>query len=66
MNRKLKGRIVEVFGSQSDFAMNIGENESAVSRVIRGRRELNRESQVIWATALECKPEEIFPEELKH
>jgi hypothetical protein len=45
MNRRLKGKIVEKFGTQWDLAMAIGTHEALVSRVIRGRRTLARWSR---------------------
>lgn len=60
MNKKLKGKIVEVFGSQADFAMKIGEDETYVSRVIHGRRELDQKKQARWAKALRTTKEDLF------
>lgn len=61
MNRKLRAKIIELFGTQSDFALVIREHESLVSRIIRGRRLPNREQIEKWAAALNCKPDQIFP-----
>jgi DNA-binding transcriptional regulator YdaS (Cro superfamily) len=60
MNRKLKARIIEVYGSQADFSEEIGVNETVVSRVIRGRSKLEPEKQVVWAKALKCSRKDIF------
>jgi len=60
MNLKLRLKIIEKFQTQSDFAAKIGINESVISRVVRGRRELSAEAKGEWAKALKCKPEEIF------
>ena len=60
MNKKLKVRIIEVFGTQADFAQTLGMDESYVSRVIRGRRELDSANQNRWAKLLKCKSEKIF------
>jgi len=60
MNKSLKLKIIEKFDTQADFAQVVNEDESIISRVIRGRRELNPEKQRAWARALKCKPEEIF------
>jgi transcriptional regulator with XRE-family HTH domain len=62
MNIKLKIKIIEQFKTQADFAAEIGENESIVSRTIRGRRKLSAERQRAWADALHCDLEEIFGE----
>ena len=60
MNRKLKGKIVEVFGSQSNFAIKIGEDETYVSRVINGRRALDEKKQRRWAKALKVNAQDFF------
>lgn len=60
MNRKLKAKIVEKFGTQADFSQEIKIDETLVSKVVRGRRQLSDESKKIWAKVLDCKPEELF------
>jgi hypothetical protein len=60
VNRKLKSKIVEQFGTQADFAVSIEEDESLVSRIIRGRRHLDSDSQKAWARLLNCDVAEIF------
>ena len=60
MNRKLKARIIEKFGSQSDFSEAIKMQESTISRVVRGRRELNEEDQKIWAEVLDTELKDLF------
>ncbi len=62
MNIPLKIKIIEVFGSQSDFALKQRVNESLVSRVVRGRRSIPDEAKKEWAKTLKCKPEEVFQE----
>ena len=61
MNKALKSMIVLKFGTQDDFAERIGVNRSIVSNVIRGRRKLPDEKKIVWATALGCSVNEIFP-----
>ena len=63
MNKKLKFKIIEVFGSQAEFSMRVTEDESVISRVILGRRGLNMERQKEWAKILGCEPDDIFPSE---
>ncbi len=60
MNKVLKGKIIEMYGTQADFAFAIGEDETVISRVIRGRRVLDSEKKAKWATILKCKPGAIF------
>lgn len=63
MNKTLKLKIIEIFDTQADFAQALGMDESYVSRVIRGRRELDLPSQNRWAELLKCKSENIFGNE---
>lgn len=60
MNKRLKSRIFEVFGTQSDFAKFLGVHESRISQIIRGRRSLSVEDQKKWAAVLNCSVELIF------
>jgi transcriptional regulator with XRE-family HTH domain len=59
MNKKLKAMIVKRFGSQAEFSMAIKEDESTISRVIRGRRQLSYGQMKEWATVLGCDPDDI-------
>lgn len=66
MNKILKGKIVEKYGSQFEFALAIGEHEAIVSRVVRGHHDLTVEEQIRWAEFLECEdPEKLFQQENK-
>ena len=56
MNKKLKAKIIEQFGSQADFAQEIQVDESIISRIVRGRRVLSPEDQAMWCRILECDP----------
>ena len=60
MNWKLKQKIIEEFGSQIAFAYEIGEQDIAVSKVVRGWRNISPEKQKKWAKALDCKPGDVF------
>jgi plasmid maintenance system antidote protein VapI len=60
MNRKLKAKIVEMFGTQADFADVIDVDESLVSKIVRGRRELPEDTKQIWADTLGSEIAEIF------
>jgi plasmid maintenance system antidote protein VapI len=60
MNRKLKARIVELHGTQADFAKKIEMDESAISRIIRGRKVISAEDKKRWAVLLSSTPEELF------
>lgn len=60
MNNRLKGKIVEQFGSQSNFSQALCESEWRISRVINGRLELDSDRQNRWADALGCNSKELF------
>ena len=62
MNRKLKGKIIEVYGTQADFAQKIEKDESFVSRVVRGRREIPESEQNNWAGLLGASRGDLFPD----
>jgi DNA-binding transcriptional regulator YdaS (Cro superfamily) len=62
MNKILKAKIIMNYGSQVDFAQANGIDETFVSKVIRGRRQLSPEQKKKWARALVCQPEDIFKE----
>ena len=57
MNKRLKGKIVERFGSQADFAQKAMVDETIVSRVIRGRRVLPDAEKARWAKILDTGTE---------
>ena len=61
MNRKLKAKIIEHYGSQWHFAQAVKERESIVSRVIHGKRNLTDKKQAAWCRALKAETEELFP-----
>ena len=64
MNKPLRLKIIQHFENQANFSSVINVDESIVSRVIRGRRELSEKDKHLWAKVLNTKPEEIFSKEL--
>lgn len=60
MNKELKSKIVQIYGSQADFAQALKIAEPLISRVIRQRQSLALTDQEKWAKALKCKPADIF------
>ena len=61
MNRKLKAKIIEQHGKQWKFAKKIGVDESIVSKVVTGAKELPEQKQSDWAKELDCNVKDIFP-----
>jgi hypothetical protein len=60
MNKILKAKIIEIYGTQADFAQAVKTDEPIISRVVRNRRKLKSEQQETWAKALKCDKEDIF------
>lgn len=60
MNKKLKSRIFEVYGTQYEFSKAVDVHETLVSRVVRGSREIPDAEKKRWATFLNADAEEIF------
>ncbi len=55
----LRARIIELFGTQADFASFIKADETLVSRIVNGRREIPESQRAAWAKALQTKDEEL-------
>ncbi len=58
--RKLKGRIVEKFGSQSEFAKALGISENTVSKKMQNKSEFDKDNMVKWARLLEIDTSEFY------
>lgn len=60
MNRlKLKGRIIERFGSQKIFADCLGQTEQTVSRKLRGKAPISPSDIEAWCKLLSIPENEI-------
>ncbi len=59
-NILLKCKINEKYRFQIDFAKIINVDETVLSKVVRGRKELSHHEKNRWAKVLGCKVEEIF------
>ena len=57
---KLKGRIVEKFGSQGKFAAALGMTENTVSRKMQDKVEFSKDDMVRWAELLEIDSSEFW------
>lgn len=56
---KLKGRIIEVFGSQGAFAKAINRTAAYVSLYLTGKTTLDQSTIDEWAAALQIEPNDI-------
>lgn len=50
--KKLRGRIIEVFDSQGEFAKKIGLSETSVSNKMTGKTGFDQTDMVQWCEAL--------------
>jgi len=66
MNKKLKAKIFEKFGTQFDFSRAAGVHETLVSRVVQGHRTLTEVERQEWAGLLGADVHEVFGKEVPH
>lgn len=57
--KKLKGRIVEVCGSQRAFADKIGVSEQTITNKITGKSQFDLDDVLTWCKALGITRDEI-------
>lgn len=55
---KLRGRIIEVFGSQSKFAKALKISENSLSKKLNGKTQFRQDDIQIWCYLLEIPIEE--------
>lgn len=56
---KLRGRIVEMYGTASRFADAVGSTYASVSNYLNGNATLSQKTIVKWKNALEIEDSEI-------
>lgn len=56
---KLRGRIVEMFGTQERFSEVIGLSNVSVSRKMTGRTQFSQSDIVLWCEKLEIPIKEV-------
>lgn len=58
-NNKIRGKIIEKFGSQKNFSKAVGLSEQSVTAKLSGKTDLSQDDMQKWAEALEIKKSEI-------
>ena len=58
-HQKLRGKIIEVFGSQGAFAKAIGKTEQSVTAKLNGRSQFSQGDIIEWGNALGIKVNDI-------
>ena len=61
MNRELRLEILKRFDTQADFAAKVGEHDTKVSMVLKGRRKLSSIQAEKWIKVLKCDPDVLIP-----
>ena len=67
---KLRGRIVEKYGTQGRFAKAVGQSEISISRKMTGQTEFSKEDMKKWCNLLDIEYSEVgeyffYPDSLK-
>jgi DNA-binding transcriptional regulator YdaS (Cro superfamily) len=60
LNKILRLKIVEIYGTQEKFAAAIGRQEAVVSKWVRGIRQPNAHDKGMVARALDCKEKDLW------
>lgn len=56
---KLRGRIVEIYGSQRNFSDKIGLSEQSITAKLNGRSDFSQEDILSWCNALNLQKSDI-------
>lgn len=56
---KLRGRIVEMFGSQEAFAEKVGQTPTTISYKLNNKKPITRNDIIEWSKALMIEPDSI-------
>lgn len=57
--RKLRGRIVEKFGTNKKFAEAVGVSENSMSLKLNGKTGFSKEDMILWGKLLEIDVSEF-------
>lgn len=57
---KLRGRIIEKFGTLAAFAAAAGITSSTVTNILQGKTNPQKRKMQVWCDLLDIKPEERF------
>lgn len=56
---KLRGRIIEKFGTQEKFAQNLGISKNSLSLKMNGKTSFSQEDVIKWCALLDIRTEDI-------
>lgn len=58
-HQKLRGRIVEIYGSQGAFAKKIGKTEQCITAKLSGKTQFSQADIIAWSNALQINVDEV-------
>lgn len=58
-HQKLRGRIVELYGSQGAFAKEIGKTEQCITAKLSGKTQFSQADIIEWSNALQINVDEV-------
>ena len=56
---KLRGRIVEICGTQSEFSKRVGQSEQIISAKLSGNSAFTQDNIIAWCNVLDIDQNEI-------
>lgn len=56
---KLRGRIVEICGTQSEFAKRVGQSEQIISAKLSGNSAFTQDNIIAWSNVLDIDQNDI-------
>lgn len=56
---KLKGRIIEIYGTQEKFAKKLGLSKNSLSLKMNGKTSFSQADVIKWSSLLDIKTEQI-------
>ncbi len=56
---KLRGRIIEIYGSQSKFSKVIGQSEQIITAKLSGKSPFTQGNIILWSQALDIDQNDI-------
>jgi hypothetical protein len=56
---KLRGRIIEICGSQSEFSKRVGQSEQSITAKLSGRSSFTQDNIITWSQVLDIDQNDI-------
>ena len=56
---KLRGRIIEICGSQAEFSKRVGQSEQSITAKLSGRSSFTQENIITWSEVLNIDQNDI-------